>query len=206
MDWKAKQAAEAVGVAALVASNPHLVPAASCKGGSLIAATKNIKIELGLAFPGVKFSIKSRRFSMGDAIDVSWVDGPVSSQVDEIIGRYSAGSFNGMEDLYEYSRDFWITAFGDAKYVHSRRDMSDAAIAKAIRLVSSKYAANLAELGLPNPSLEAFKRGDYRNVQLIACSWAPGRDMLSDAILSAAYRQCYALTRPYIRNQQLEEV
>lgn len=206
MDYKAKQAAEASAVAALVACNPHLIPAASCKGGSLIAAAKNIRIELGLAFPGIKFSIKSRRFSMGDAIDVSWVDGPTSKQVDEIIDRYSAGSFNGMDDSYTYSRDFWIKAFGDAKYVHSRRDMSDAAIGRAIRLVASKYAANLAELGLPNPSLEAFKRGDYRNVQLIACSWAPGRDMLSDAILSAAYRQCYALSRPYINAAQAEEV
>ena len=133
MDYKAKQAAQAAAVAALVACNPHLVPAASCKGGSLIAAAKNIRIELGLAFPGVKFSIKSRRFSMGDAIDVSWIDGPTGAQVDEIIDRYSAGSFNGMDDSYTYSRDFWIKAFGDAKYVHSRRDMSDAAIGRAIR-------------------------------------------------------------------------
>jgi hypothetical protein len=152
----------------------------------------------------VKFSIKSRRFSMGDAIDVSWIDGPTSKQVDEIIDRYSAGDFNGMEDLYEYSRDFWIKAFGDAKYVHSRRDMSDAAYASAIRTMATKYQGNLAELGMPSPSVEAFKRGDYRNVMMFANGWS--RDSVADIINQIAYGRTWAITKPYIRNQQLEEV
>lgn len=199
MDYKAKQAAEAAGVAALVACNPHLVPAAICKGGSLIAATKNIKIELGLAFPGVKFSIKSRRFSMGDAIDVSWIDGPTSKQVDEIIDRYSAGSFNGMEDIYEYSRDYWIKAFGDAKYVHSQRTMSDAAIEKAIRLVRSRYELPAGV----EVSIEAYRKGSLRSVPFDG-GWQ--KQNVQDLISEAVYRQCYALTKPYVRNQQLEEV
>lgn len=198
-DWKAKQAAEAAAVAALVACNPHLIPASSCKGGALIAAAKNIRIELGLAFPGVKFSIKSRRFSMGDAIDVSWIDGPCVSQVDEIIDRYSAGSFNGMEDLYEYSRDYWIKAFGDAKYVHSRRDMSDAAIERAIRLVSSKYAIPAGvEL-----SVAAYRKGELWRVPF---DGGYNKQNVQDLVSWAAYRQCYALSRPYINAAQAEEV
>lgn len=199
MDYKAKQAAEASAVAALVACNPHLVPAASCNGGSLIAAAKNIRIELGLAFPGVKFSIKSRRFSMGDAIDVSWLDGPVSSQVDEIIDRYSAGSFNGMEDLYEYRRDFWIKAFGDAKYVHSRRDMSDEAIGRAIRLVSSKYQLPAGV----EVSVEAYRKGELWRVPF---DGGYNKQNVQDLVSEAAYRQCYALSRPYINAAQAEEV
>ena len=104
MDYEAKMKARAAAAAALAAANPWLVPVWSVKGGALIAAAKNIRIELARAFPGVKFSIKSRRFSMGDAIDVSWTDGPNSRQVDEIIDRYSAGSFDGMQDLYTYER------------------------------------------------------------------------------------------------------
>lgn len=199
MDYKAKQAAEAVGVAALVACNPHLVPAASCKGGSLIAATKNIKIELGLAFPGVKFSIKSRRFSMGDAIDVSWIDGPTGAQVDEIIDRYSAGSFNGMDDSYTYSRDFWIKAFGDAKYVHSRRDMSDEAISRAIRLVASKYQLPAGVV----VSVEAYRKGELWRVPF---DGGYNKQNVQDLVSEAAYRQCYALSRPYINAAQAEEV
>jgi hypothetical protein len=200
MDYKAKQAAQAAAVAALVACNPHLVPAASCKGGSLIAAAKNIRIELGLAFPGVKFSIKSRRFSMGDAIDVSWIDGPTGAQVDEIIDRYSAGSFNGMDDSYTYSRDFWIKAFGDGKYVHSRRELSDKALASAIRTVVAKYPGNLTDLRIPDPSVEALKRGDYFSQPM----W--GRDSLQDIIYQVAYGRTWALTKPYINAAQAEEV
>jgi len=200
MDYKAKQAAEAAGVAALVACNPHLVPAASCKGGALIAASKNIRIELALAFPGVKFSIKSRRFSMGDAIDVSWVDGPCSVQVDEIIDRYSAGKFDGMDDSYTYSRSYWPKAFGDGKYVHSQRRISDKAYASAIRTMATKYAGNLAELGMPAPSLEGFRRGDYRNVLMYANGWS--RETVADVINEIAYSRSWAITKPYIRKSE----
>lgn len=198
-DSKAKQAAEASAVAALVACNPHLIPAGSCKGGALIAAAKNMRIELGLAFPGVKFSIKSRRFSMGDAIDVSWIDGPCVSQVDEIIDRYSAGSFNGMEDIYEYSRDYWPKAFGDAKYVHSRREMSDAAIERAIRLVSSKYQLPAGV----EISVAAYRKGELWRVPF---DGGYNKQNVQDLVSEAAYRQCYALSRPYINAAQAEEV
>lgn len=200
MDWKAKEAAKAVTVAGLVAANPHLVPISACKGGSLIAASKNIKIELALAFPGIKFSIKTRRFSGGDAIDVSWTDGPTSKQVDEIIDRYSAGSFDGMQDLYEYSRNAWTDAFGDGKYVHSRREMSDAAIGRAIRLLRSKFGAE--KVG-DDVTVEAYRSGALRMRPMLLGGF--GCYDLSDEIGQAAYRQCYALTKPYIRSVQLTE-
>lgn len=193
MDWKAKEAAIAAGVAALQAANPQLVPVSACKGGALIAATKNMKIELGRAFPGVKFSIKSSRFSMGDSITVSWVDGPCTSQVDEIIDRYSAGSFDGMTDCYEYRGDrCWPQAFGDAKYVHSKRDMSDAAIGKAIRLARSKYGNEA--IG-EECTVEAYRKGALWNKPAPG-GW--GRDNLQSLIGDLAYRQCYALTKPYM--------
>lgn len=139
-DYQAKQAARASVAAALQAANPHLVPVGQVfgKNDSLNAAAKNIRIELKAAFPGVKFSVKSSRFSGGDSIDVRWTDGPNGDQVDAIIDRYSAGSFNGMEDIYEYSRSAWTDAFGDAKYVHSSRALSDKAIESAIRTAKAQ--------------------------------------------------------------------
>lgn len=147
-DYKAKQMARAAAAAALQAANPHLVPISACKGGSLIAASKNMKVELGLAFPGVKFSIKTRRFSGGDAIDISWIDGPTSKQVDEIIDRYSAGSFDGMTDCYNYGRNAWIEAFGDAKY-NQRAAVLDR-ITQAVQLLGeAAQIAGSARLGMP---------------------------------------------------------
>jgi hypothetical protein len=150
-DWKAQQAARQSVAAAAQAANPHLVPI-SDKVDSLQAAAKNIRIELARTFPGVKFSVKSSRFSGGDSITVRWTDGPTSAQVDEIADRYQAGSFDGMADIYEYSHSAWRDAFGDAKYIHSTRENSDRAIASAIRTVCNQH-------DIEAPAVEQFRAG-----------------------------------------------
>jgi hypothetical protein len=164
-DWKAKQAARAAAAAAMQAAFPYLVPVGG-KVDSLVAAAKNMRIELARAFPGVKFSVKSRRFSGGDSIDVSWTDGPTGDQVDAIIDRYSAGSFDGMQDLYTYERSAWTDAFGDAKYVNSRRDASDKAVASAIRTVCAKYGVNLKQRGI-EPTVAAYRAGAYYSTDIM---------------------------------------
>jgi hypothetical protein len=87
---------------------------------------------LKAAFPGVKFSVKSDSFSMGDSVDVSWTDGPTAAEVDAITGKFSAGSFNGMDDSYEYSRSPWGEIFGSSKYVNTSRSLSDAAVSEIL--------------------------------------------------------------------------
>jgi hypothetical protein len=116
------------------------------KNDPLNAAAKNVRIELARAFPGVKFSVKTSRFSGGDSLRVSWTDGPTSGQVDEIVGKYSAGSFDGMQDLYTYERNAWTDAFGDAKYVSVTRNYSAAAVESVLRTLRAKYPANMAAL------------------------------------------------------------
>lgn len=49
---------------------------------------KEIRAILKKEFPAVKFSVKSSRFSQGSSVDVSWVDGPTTDQVDTLIGGY----------------------------------------------------------------------------------------------------------------------
>ena len=67
---------------------------------SYVTAAKNIHIELKAEFPGVKFSVTSKSYSMGNSINVDWTDGPTEKQVDEIISKYQYGSFNGQDDCY----------------------------------------------------------------------------------------------------------
>ncbi len=162
-DWKAKQAAQAAVVQALYAANPQLVQIGG-KVDALQAAAKNIRIELAAAFPGVKFSVKSSRFSMGDSITVRWTDGPTSKQVDEIIDRYAAGSFDCMTDCYSYSRDAWRDAFGRTKYVSSTREYADQAIESAIRTVFARYPGNFR--GVERPSPEQYRKGELRSVRV----------------------------------------
>lgn len=78
-----------------------------------------IKKLLTKHFPTVKFSVKSDNFSMGNSVDVSWNLGPTTEKVDELIGKYQSGSFDGMTDYYSYdnSRD----DIPQAKFVHSSR-------------------------------------------------------------------------------------
>lgn len=154
-DWKAKEMARAAAAQALQAANPHLV-AVSPTIDRLMAACKNIRIELKRAFPKVKFAVRSSRYSGGDSINVGWIDGPTNQQVDEIVKRYQGGSFDGSQDLYTYDSDAWNDAFGYGKYVFSGRDNSDAAIASAVRTVRARFGDSVPE----EVTAQAYKRGD----------------------------------------------
>jgi hypothetical protein len=55
----------------------------------IIEAAKLLRKELREKFPGVKFSVRIDRFSMGEAIDVRWLDGPATVLVDRIVDQYS---------------------------------------------------------------------------------------------------------------------
>jgi hypothetical protein len=138
-DYAAKQAAARFAADALIAANPHLV-AVSAKVDGLMAAAKNIRIELARAFPGVKFSVKSSRFSMGDSIRINWIDGPTTAQVEAIVNRYEAGSFDGSTDCYNYRGDRAFTdAFGDAKFVQTSREYSDRTLANVMAILDFAY-------------------------------------------------------------------
>lgn len=166
--YKAREAARAKAAAELVAKYPYLVANA---GNSLVAAAKNIRIELARAFPGIKFYVNSRRFSMGNAIDVKWVDGPCTDVVDKIIGKYAAGSFDGMTDCYDYAASAWTDAFGSGKYVHSARDYSDRAIESCVRTVAMRYAGNLAATPkAPIPTAEDYRKGRLWNMIIASAS------------------------------------
>lgn len=98
---------------------------ASNKGKRLTgsaACADAIREELKKVFPSVKFSVRSETFSMGDAVRISWTDGPTTKQVDEITGKYQSGYFDSMQDMYVYSKN------GDgpsAKYITTSRTMSE---------------------------------------------------------------------------------
>lgn len=106
-------------------------------------AAGNIKKELKAAFPKVKFSVTSERFSGGNSVSVEWTDGPTSKKVREITGKYSGGSFDGMVDLYTYSRSPWTEVFGSTKYLSETRKYS-----------RSLLTGIVGNLRLPNVTIE----------------------------------------------------
>ena len=46
---------------------------------------KSIRTVLKSVFPATKFSVTISRFSMGESVDVSWMDGPTKTQVNDLI-------------------------------------------------------------------------------------------------------------------------
>lgn len=87
---------------------------------------KKIRQALKVSFPGVKFSVRSSIFAGGDSVDVSWTDGPLSNDVDTILGQFTSGHFDGMQDMYVsgcYQYDGKL--YNGAKYVMGQRKLSN---------------------------------------------------------------------------------
>lgn len=145
---KAKSEAEAQRKAALRAKWDTEFAWLQRPGGKLSShacGAKNIKKELARAFPGVKFSVKSDSYSGGDSIDIAWELGPTTREVQAITGKYEEGSFNGMEDIYEYDHgNEWPAIYGGAKYVSENRHDGEA--------VNGIAAALCARWGLTPPA------------------------------------------------------
>lgn len=74
---------------------------------NVVETAKLIRQSLKAAFPGVKFSVKSESYSGGSSVNVYWVDGPSKGAVDDVIGAYQAGRFDGMIDM-AYSAYSWL--------------------------------------------------------------------------------------------------
>lgn len=106
-------------------------------------AAANVRIELKAAFPGVKFSVKTSKFSMGNDMRTAWTDGPTTKEVETIADKYSGGSFDGMTDCYNYSHSSFTDMFGSAKYVNCSRHYSFEALKLAVREVCFKYGYEL---------------------------------------------------------------
>lgn len=99
--------------------------------GEHAIAAKSIRKELKSKFKGVKFSVRSKSYSMGSSVDVSWENGPTQNEVSAIINKYQYGDFDGMTDSYNYRSDRPKTE-GSAKHVFANRtipnDQRDAMI------------------------------------------------------------------------------
>lgn len=137
---------------------PHLIPAEKCTGGKHCA--KNMRIELKKAFKSIKFSVRSDYSS----VRVSWTDGPTVEEVEAIVDKYEEGSFNGMEDIYEYNSTPFNDVFGGVQYVFTGRSDSDKAIEKAIESISIEYQHELE--GMEQPNLEDYKNGSLLRIDI----------------------------------------
>jgi hypothetical protein len=107
----------AADTAALIAENPHLAPVTQATRYSLTHTAKNIRADLKAHFPGVKFSVRCDHSS----VRLGWSFGPTVDDVKAVVGAYKAGYFDGMTDMYEFTKSAWTEAFGRAQYISYSR-------------------------------------------------------------------------------------
>lgn len=104
------------------------------------ACANAIKGELKNAFPYIKFSVTSETYSMGDSVSIHWNDGPTTSEVEKVTGKYQQGHFDGMIDMYENSNS--RDDLPQAKYVKENRNQSEETDKKLIDLCRPIFETN----------------------------------------------------------------
>jgi hypothetical protein len=105
------------------------------------SAAKAIRKELKDAFPGVKFSVRTQTYSMGNSINVGWSFGPTVDEVREVIGKYEYGRFDSMTD-YAYSEHTMVIdengeecRLGGCKHLELDREIDEEEAKKAARWI-----------------------------------------------------------------------
>lgn len=103
-----------------------------------------IKSELKKAFPKVKFSVKSSNFAGGNSVSISYTDAILRSKVEEITDKYQYGSFDGMNDIYNYDNS--NDSIPQVKYVNVQRNMSNEVGAELLKEFQNDFkgAENLS--------------------------------------------------------------
>lgn len=103
------------------------------------ATAAAIRARLKKEFPGVKFSVTSKNFSMGNSVDIDWTDGPFYDQVNDITYQYCYGRFDGQQDLsYNVDIDPALGCPG-SKFVSCHRRLSPEYKAKIKEVLESRY-------------------------------------------------------------------
>lgn len=73
---------------------------------------KLIRRHLKTGFAGVKFSVRTSRYSGGSSIDISWTDGPTTDQVEAITRPFAGAGFDGMTDSKYHKRTWYCPTHG----------------------------------------------------------------------------------------------
>ena len=143
-------------------------------------------------FPGTKFSVRSKTYAGGASIDIGYVDGPPSREVEAACDHLRASDFNAMEDLKEYrggtlfadGEEFEQIHYG-ADYISAHREFSPE--------VEDAAKARIAELA----GVDHFDHNgrydvavDRETGELIACTGQHVSDTYGSTIL---HRYLYPL-------------
>jgi hypothetical protein len=103
---------------------------------------KLIRAELKKAFPKTTFSVRSKVYSGGSSIRVTWSDGPTDAAVQSLLNRFRGSDFDGMQDMKISREAVWLDGRRvrmGADHIFTKRSYSHAFAAHVARSVALKY-------------------------------------------------------------------
>lgn len=78
---------------------------------SVADTAKLVRKVLKSSFPDVKFFVRSKSYSGGASININWLDGPTTKEVDAAVRIFESADFDGSIDLACYY-DHWLLPDG----------------------------------------------------------------------------------------------
>jgi hypothetical protein len=127
-------------------------------------AAANLRAELALTFPGVKFKVTSDSASMTNSVRYEWTLGPDGNQVSTIADKYAYGRFDPMQDLSTSDNSAFGEAvervLGRAKYVSGSRAIPEAIREQIGRLLCEAQQVEYQGDWTPH----VFGQGDTRQL------------------------------------------
>lgn len=173
-----------------------------------------IRGELKKLFPSVKFSVRSSNFSMGDAVDVSWTDGPSSEMVNRIIKKYETTSFDSMTDCLNYVPiDEAALGCPGAHYVQASHQYSEAFKAAAADcckshcreyLLTGKFSGRLDYINFYYDHMDEWASSDILAVK--AAQDKEDADAKAEQAKAEQERQAAAIARNHRQHEEGEKV
>jgi hypothetical protein len=85
-------------------------------------AAKMLREALKRNFPGVKFSVRTSKYSGGASVRVSYATGPTVERVQSVAQRFSGADFDGMTDSKSYHSAVLVAPDGAMREVHFGSD------------------------------------------------------------------------------------
>lgn len=123
---------------------------------------KMIREALVKTFPGIKFSVRSKSYSGGASVTISWIDGPTENEVDTVAEQFAGATFDPMIDLKSYVVkviDGERVNFG-ADFVFCSRNYSDWALITALNTYRAMWGGADGKF-VPEKQSERFTRSAY---------------------------------------------
>lgn len=172
-----------------------------------VEVAKIVRRKLKEKFPGTKFSVRSDRYSMGSSIDVTWIDGPTTEQVKEIVGGYHGATFDGMEDLKNYHVSVDPDTGNEVRwgndYIDFSRNYTPNAIEQVWQELGQKYDLENAQLEIVDRD---YKPGTaYFKINNDFVLFRGGRDTVQDELRIALQNRSFVDAAPRDTVQHMQE-